>query len=179
MNYFDQKQYIAHVDKNDTIINKVEKWQAHKEAILHRAFTVTFFFEDKILLQHRKHPVFDSVFDATISSHQIYIDDILESDEDAITNTLNREWFITDSELVQKPIHKGTIYYQSKDPLSEYIEHEMCRIYTCTLSKLTLPNFEFAYGFSLLDPKKLKEKNYPLFNLLAPWVKKTFEEGLL
>ncbi len=179
MNYFDQKQFIAQVDRQDTIIGKVEKWQAHKDAILHRAFTVAIYFEDQILLQHRKHPVFDSVFDATISSHQIYKEDILQSDEEAIINTLEREWYITEAELIQKPTHKGTVYYQSKDPLSEYTEHEMCRIYTCSIHKLVLPNFEFAYGFSLQDPKKMRQKNYPLFNLLAPWVQKTLEEGLL
>ncbi|HRN70344.1 MAG TPA: hypothetical protein PLS49_04100 [Candidatus Woesebacteria bacterium] len=177
MDYFAQEQFIAQVDTNDNIIGKVEKWQAHTEAILHRAFTVAIYFEDTLVLQHRKHLVFDTVFDITISSHQIYKGNILQSDEEALMDTLQREWNI--SEIIGKPVLKGTIYYQASDPFSKYTEHEMCRIYACQVQQLPMPNFEFAYGFSLLDPKKIQDKNYPLFPLLAPWVKKTFEEGLL
>lgn len=179
MNYFVQQQYIAQVDTKDIIIGKIEKWQAHKEAVLHRAFTVAMYFEDKLVLQHRKHPVFNTVFDITISSHQIYNGEALQSDEEAIMNTLQREWYISETDLNKVPKLKGTIYYKAKDPLSEYTEHEMCRIYSCELKQLPMPNFEFAYGFSLLDPKDIQNKNHPLFPLLAPWVKKTFEEGLL
>jgi isopentenyl-diphosphate delta-isomerase len=177
MNYFDQKQFIAQVDTNDNILGRIEKWEAHKKGILHRAFTVTVFFEDQILLQHRKHPVFDSVFDATISSHQIYINDSLQIDEEAILSTLQREWNIQESDLTETPTLKGTIYYKAKDPLSEYTEHEMCRIYSCTVKELKLPNLEFAYGFSL---QKIDDiKNNALYPLFAPWVTKALEEKLL
>lgn len=179
MNYFAQQQYIAHVDTKDNIIGKIEKWQAHKEAILHRAFTIALYFEDQLILQHRKHPVFNTVFDSTISSHQIYNGETLQSDEEAIMNTLQREWYLTESNIDKPPVLKGTIYYKAKDPLSEYTEHEMCRIYTCEVTKLPMPNFEFAYGFSLIDPKEIQNKNHSFFPLLAPWVQKTFEDGIL
>lgn len=179
MDYFDQTQHIAAVDKTDTIIGKVEKWEAHKKGILHRAFTVAIFFEDQILLQHRKHPVFNNVFDATISSHQIYVEDQLQADETAVLMTLKREWSINESDLIQKPEFKGTVYYQAKDPLSDYTEHEICRIFTCSIKELKLPNFDFAYGFSRQNLEEVKKKESNIYTLLAPWVQKSFEEGLL
>lgn len=177
MNYFDQKQFIAQVDKEDKVIGKIEKWEAHKKGILHRAFTVAIYFENQILLQHRKHPVFDTVFDATISSHQIYLNNSLQRDEEAVLNTLQREWNIEKTNLAAMPEFKGTIYYQAKDPLSEYTEHEMCRIYSCSIIDLKIPSLEFAYGFSLQKIEDLK--NNALSPLFAPWVKKAIEEHIL
>ncbi len=179
MNYFKETQYIAQVDKDDNIIGKVEKWNAHKQGILHRAFTIAIFYEDQVLLQHRKHPVFDSVYDITISSHQLYTDKELQSDEEAIMNTLKREWHITEGELIDGLHMKGSIYYKAHDPFSEYTEHEICHIYSCSVSEIKMPNLEFAYGFSLQNVLKIKEKNNPIFPLLAPWVKKAFEDNLL
>lgn len=179
MNYFEQEQYIAQVDTNDNVIGKTEKWEAHKKGILHRAFTVAIFFEDNVLLQHRKHPVFDKVFDVTISSHQIYESDTLQTDEVAVLNTLQREWNIGKDNLLGEPELKGTIYYKAQDLLSEYIEHEMCHIYTCQIKDLALPNLEFAYGYSLEKISDIKNKTNNLNPELAPWVKKTLEEGLL
>src|SRR5690606_8547615 len=107
MNYFNQKQYIAQVDRNDNIIGKIEKWEAHTKGVLHRAFTVAIFFEDKVLVQHRKHPVFDKVFDVTVSSHQIYENDTLQDDKIALMNTLQREWNISKDNLLKEPKLKG------------------------------------------------------------------------
>ncbi len=179
MNYFDVKQYIAKVDKNNSILGKVEKWQAHKEGILHRAFTIALFYQDHVLLQHRKHPVFDTVFDITISSHQIFTGETLQTDEEAILNTLKREWHVTEHDLVIKPEMKGTVYYQAADPKSEYREHEVCHIYSCSIDEMKMPNLDFAYGFSLQKIDDIKNQNHELYPLLAPWVKEAFKEGIL
>lgn len=179
MDYFKEKQYIAEVDSDNNIIGKVEKWKAHKKGILHRAFTVAISYEDHVLLQHRKHPVFDSVFDSTISSHQLYMGDTLQTDEQAVMSTLTREWNIKQSDLVDGLHKKGNIYYKATDSKTEYIEHEICHIYTCTIKKLPLPNLEFAYGFTLQNIESIKNKSNPLFPLLAPWVVAAIQENLL
>ncbi|MFA9289267.1 MAG: hypothetical protein ACEQSA_05315 [Weeksellaceae bacterium] len=179
MSYFDQIQYIAHVDKADNILGKIEKWQAHKEGILHRAFTICLHYEDKIILQHRKHPVFGGILDATISSHQTYDGEELQSDETAILNTLKREWFIEQTDLIGGLNMKGKVYYKAQDPRSAYIEHEVCYVYSCAMKNLVLPNFEFAYGFSLCDPEELKDKKGALYPQLAPWVKEMIEKKLI
>lgn len=179
MDYLKALQYIAHVDSNDTVLGKVERWEAHEKGILHRAFTLSIMFEDTLVLQHRKHPVFDGIYDVSISSHPLYVDDTLQDPLDAIYRTLAREWHIEQPQLVGPPEYKGKIYYQAADPYSRYQEHEICYIYTCELKKIIMPNFETAYGFSLQTPKQLRNPKNPLTPLLAPWVKKMIEENLL
>ncbi|OGK35133.1 hypothetical protein A3A93_02855 [Candidatus Roizmanbacteria bacterium RIFCSPLOWO2_01_FULL_38_12] len=176
MDYFDQLQYIAKVDKNDKVIGKIERWQAHKKGILHRGFTLAVFYKNKIVLQHRKHPVFDGVFDATISSHQIFENEKLEDDISAIYKTLDREWNIGEENLDAKPKYVGKIYYQATDPRSDFKEHEICRIFSCSLKNLKLPNFEFAYGLIVKPLNEIKNPKNPLYPLLAPWVIKAFPQ---
>ena len=71
--YYKQKQIIAKVNKKGEIIGKIDKWEAHKKGILHKALSVTLIYKNQYILQHRKHVAFDGVFDLTSSSHQIYI----------------------------------------------------------------------------------------------------------
>ncbi len=181
MDYYNQKQFISQVDKNDAIIGKVEKWQAHKVAVLHRAFTMVLYYNDNLLLQHRRHPVFDGYFDLSFSSHQIYVGEKLESDEVAIYKTLKREWNIVESDLSSKPKKIGQIYYKEKDPNSDFYDHEIDYIYEGTLKHLPSPNYDFAYGFSVVPKKNfLTSKVYHLTSpLLAPWVKTMIEEKLI
>lgn len=179
MDYFNQEQFIAQVDKNDAIIGQVEKWEAHKKGILHRAFTVTLLFNNKIIVQHRKHPVFDDVYDATVSSHQIYKDDTLQSDKIAIFDSLKRECNISQEQLTTEPEFKGTIYYRAHDPKSDYVEHEVCRIYTASVTELPDFNPEFAYGYRLAEREDLFDTNSEIYALLAPWVKEALKSDLI
>ncbi len=91
MDYLKALYYIAHVDKQDNIIDKVERWKAHEKGILHRAFTLSIMFEDTLVLQHRKHPVFDGIYDVSISSHPFYINESLQDPLDSIYITLALE----------------------------------------------------------------------------------------
>lgn len=169
-NYYRQKQFIASVDKNDNILGQVEKWEAHKKSILHRGFTVILTYHNQYLFQHRKHPVFDGVFDFSFSSHQIYINNLLLSDIDAIYDALSREWNLRKKDLITTPKFLGKIYYKAKDPNSEFAEHEIDFIYIVETKILPTPNLDFAYGFLLLDKKSLQNSTKSI--KIAPWVRK-------
>lgn len=179
MNYYSQKIYVAHVDRDDTVLGKVERWEAHKKGILHRCFTVAIFYQDSVILQHRKHPVFDNVFDVTVSSHQIYHADTLETDLAPIYTTLKREFFIEKSHLSKQPQLLGKVYYRVRDADSEFTEHEICYFYSCTVKDMPKPNLEYAYGFSLRPVEEIKKPQDALYNALAPWVKEGIKQGLL
>ncbi len=179
MNYYSQKQLIAAVDKNDKILKPIDKWEAHKKGILHRGFTIVIEYDGQLVLQHRKHPVFDKVFDITVSSHQIYKGDKLQDDIEAIYETLEREWNTKQNDLQEIPTFIGTIYYKAHDPNSMYTEHEMYHFYRCNVKKITLPNFDFAYGFTLVKKSGITDKKNPLYKLLAPWIKKAIAGGVL
>lgn len=179
MSYYDETQYIAHVDRNDTILDKVERWEAHKNGILHRAITVAVFYNDFAILQHRKHPVFDNVFDLTVSSHQLYTENQLEADTDTIYRTLDRELGLQKGDLTASPTHEGSIYYKARDPHSTYIEHEACHIYTCKTATVPRINLEYAYGYSLQKTEEITNKKSPLYAILAPWVREMIKKDLI
>ena len=165
MDYYKKKLFLAEVDKNDNVIKMVERWQAHKEGVLHRGFTTILTYQDNIVLQHRKHLAFDGYFDLTFSSHQIYKNEKLQNDLEAIYETLKREWNIDKTGLVSEPKFLDKFYYKAKDPNSIFTEHEIDYVYSAKLKNLPTPNTDFAYGFELISKREIK--NYKI----APWVK--------
>lgn len=147
--------------------------------LLHRAFTVAIRYQDELLLQYRKHPVFDQVFDVSISSHPIYKEDVLQKDLEAIYDTLKREWDFTQEDILTTPVYKGKVQYKARDSRSEYIEHEICHIFECEVKTLKLPNLECAYGFCLKKNEDIRNPFDPIYPLLAPWVHAAIEKNLL
>lgn len=173
MDYYKELQEIAQIDLQDNIIGRIEKWKAHRESILHRAFTTILKYKNKYILQHRKHPVFDGCLDLSFSSHQLYKNGQLEDDVSAVLSSLNREWNVKKSSLIHPPKKIGSVYYEEKDPHSEYSDHEIDYIYLVELNEIPTPNYDFAYGFSLVEKRDLT-KHFSL--LFAPWVKKIVKE---
>ncbi len=173
MDYYHSKQYIAQVDSDDNIGEKIERWQAHEQGILHRGFTVILLYEQQFVLQHRKHPAFDGFYDLTFSSHQRYKNNVLQKDEEAILETLEREWNIDITGIKEKPLSIGKIYYKAKDPKSIYTEHEIDYIYMAKLIDRPNPTKDFAYGFETATKQTLHDFN------LAPWVDIIVQNGLL
>lgn len=164
MKYYQRKLFLAEVDKNDNSIGKIERWQAHRDGVLHRGFTAILTYQDNIVLQHRKHLAFDGYFDLTFSSHQIYKNKKLQTDLEAIYEALKREWNVDKTGLMEEPKFLGKFYYKAKDSHSIFTEHEIDYIYQAELKNLPNSNPDFAYGFELISKEEIN--NYKL----APWV---------
>lgn len=178
-NYYKQKQIIARVDKKGNVIGKIEKWEAHKRGILHKALTIALIYKNNYIVQHRKHPAFDGVFDITSSSHQLYINNKLQETLEATYLCLKREWNLEKDDLLFQPRNEGTVYYKARDKKSIYTEHEVCEILVTEVKKLPLPNFDFAHGYSLIKKEDLKNKKGRIYHNLAPWVKVMIAKNLL
>lgn len=176
--YYKQKQIIAKVDRQGNIIGQIEKWEAHKKGVLHRALTVALIYKGQFVVQHRRHPAFDRVFDITSSSHQIYKDDKLQTTLQATYECLKREWNLSKSDLGELR-SLGAIYYKAKDPKSVYTEHEICEILITELRNKPTPNLDFAYGFSLVTKKELLNKQSKIYGKLAPWVIEAIKQDKL
>lgn len=174
-----QDQIIAQVDRSDNIIGQIEKWEAHRKGILHRAFTVALFYKDSIILQHRKHPAFDGYFDLTSSSHPTFRNGKFEDMLDAVYRTLDREWNIDKNDLIYTPKNRGFVIYKARDETSGFVEHELCYLFVSEVNTLPKPNFDVAYGFSLVKSKLLRNAHSPIQKILAPWVKKMVEKRLI
>jgi len=179
MQYYEDIQYIARVGSDDAIQGKIERWAAHQKGILHRAITIAVYINESILLQKRKHPVFDSVFDMTVSTHQLYVDGSFQSDEQTIFQTLKQELFLKPESLTQKPQYKGNITYQAADPKSDYAEHEVCHVYTCATNTLPLFDPAFAYGVKTATRSEIIDQNAAIYHELSPWVKEMIQDGMV
>lgn len=178
MNYYSKRLFLAPVNKDDKILGKIERWQAHEKGILHRGFTAVLKYDHQIILQRRKHPAFDKFYDLTFSSHPVYINNVLQSMEEAIYETLKREWNLEKKDLLGDLKYLGKFYYQARDPNSIYSEHEIDYVYSTTLKKLPTPNPDFAYGFKLIN--KIGNWKLAIGNFkMAPWVEKILEKKFI
>lgn len=168
MDYYKKVRDLIKVDDNDKAVGRVERWEAHRQGVLHRGFTINIIVGGKIVLQHRKHPVFDGWFDLGCSSHPVFLKDKEQDTHQAVKETLKREWNLDDGSY--SPIqHRGYVIYHSKDKYSEYKEHELCHLYQIQTNTILKPNYHYAYGFSLVSKEELA-KTSPITKILAPWV---------
>lgn len=171
MDYYSQQIVIPQVDENDKIIGSVERWLAHETGILHSGFTVSVFYKNAILCQHRKHPLFDGVLDLTASSHPIIEAGNIIPSLEMVYQTLQREWNINKDDLLVEPRPIGKVLYKSSD--GHYVEHEMCEFFSTEIDYLPYCNSDYSYGQSLLPVDKITDQAH-----LAPWVKAAFEARL-
>ncbi|MCX7997047.1 MAG: hypothetical protein N2691_04850 [Patescibacteria group bacterium] len=178
MDYYAKTLFIPQVDENDAVTGKVERWEAHRKGILHRGFTVGILYDGAMICQHRKHPVFDGFLDLTASSHPLVHADMAEDTETAVLNCLKREWDMKPSDLTAGLVLAGKVVYYSKH--SDYIEHEVCHLYTGTARRMPAFNPDFAYGYSLVPVEQLNDpERNPVLRGLAPWVKEMVSKDLL
>lgn len=177
-NYYKQKQVIAKIDREGNVVGQVEKWEAHKKGILHKALTIALIYNKQYVIQHRKHPAFDGAYDVTSSSHQLFVNGELQTTEEATYECLKREWNLEKNDLGELR-NLGVIYYKAKDPKSKYSEHEMCDILIAELKIKLQPNLDFAYGFLLAEKQELENKKSKIYEKLAPWVIEAIKQNKL
>lgn len=168
MNYLSQKINLIKIDKKDQIKGPIERWEAHREGILHRGFTCIIRINDLYIVQKRKHKVFNNVFDLSFSSHPIFINQKIEKIEDSIKKSFKREWIFKGKILSLKFLDK--YYYKVKDEVSGFWENEINYLFLLTLKGEIEHNPDFAYGMDVLTIENLLKK-FKQFNF-APWVKK-------
>lgn len=176
--YYKIKQIIARANKEGRVIGEIEKWEAHEKGILHKALTVALIYKDQFVVQHRRHLAYDGVYDITSSSHQIYVNNKLQTTLQATYECLKREWNL-DKKGLGKIKNLGSIYYKAKDPKSIYTEHEVCEILIAEVKIIPTPNLDFAYGALLAGKQQLKNKKSKIYSNLAPWVIEAIEQNKL
>jgi len=172
MDYYQKKFYLAQINRDDQLISPIERWRAHQEGILHRGFTVVLVYQRQFILQHRKHPAFDGFFDLSFSSHPIYVKNQLQSMEEAIYDTLKREWNLSKKDLKTDLKYIDKFHYKARDPYSVYTEHEVDYLYSVEITRLPQPILEFSYGYDLLKISSRFNRDQISSFQLAPWIKK-------
>ncbi len=85
---------------------------------------------------------------------------------------------MNEKDFLGKPKITGNVYYKAKDKYSIYMEHEVDDVVEVKVKRIPEPNFEFAYGSSLMNRKELLS-NKRVNSILAPWVIAMLEKKLL
>lgn len=160
-------QIISAVDNQGKFLRYIPKEEGHKgEGIHHLAITV-FIFNSKgeLLLQKRKHKVFDNFWDNTASTHQLHLDGRDESDEEATLRALNHEYSIKDIELENLG---GFNYFER---IGDLCENEFCKLLVGTYDGDIKLNPEVGYSYRWISKGDFLEelKNNP--EEYTPWCK--------
>lgn len=113
-------QVILACDDNGKFLEYIPKEAGHRgEGRRHLAITVLLYnSKGQVLLQRRKHKVFDNIWDFTASTHPLHQDGVDESIEEAALRALKDEYGIESISL--KEI--GSFNYFAKH--AEYCENE-------------------------------------------------------
>jgi isopentenyl-diphosphate delta-isomerase len=166
------------VDDNDVFTgNYAPKSDCHRGSGLHhRAFTLLIYnSRGEILLQERKHELWDKFLDLT-NSHPLRVfsgptqSDSYETYDEALERCLLREW------RVAFPVKKlfGFNYFASYG--DDLCENEYCAFFIGKFDGQVFPNLEVLYGYKwmpfehFIADVKLHPESY------TPWLIKAMEE---
>ncbi|GEM_PF-407074 len=170
----EEKQMLLLVDEQDSFSGEyAEKEKCHYgDGLHHRAFVVL--LENKkgeVLLQKRKHKLWDGYWDVSAISHVLHLSDHDETYEEAGNRSLKREMGIPALSL-QKV---GGFNYFAK--YGKYCENEYCAILVGEYNGTVEENKDVVYEYAWVDQDKFvkdvldkKEKKY------APWTIRTASE---
>lgn len=159
-------QLLLLVDENDTFLGKYEKRKVchYGKGVRHRAFvTLVENKNGEVLLQKRKHKLWDNFWDTSAISHNLHINDHDETYEEAGNRALTSEMGIPFVNL--KKI--GGFSYFAK--YGENCENEYCAILTGKYNGQVIVNDKVAYGYVWMKKEEfirqclVKNKEY------TPW----------
>ncbi len=144
----EEKQFLLLVDDKDTFADKyAEKEKCHfGNGLHHRAFVVL--LQNKkgeVLLQKRKHKLWDGYWDLTVISHVLHLLDHDESYEEAANRSLKREMGIS-------PVHLkkvGAFNYFVKE--GKHCENEYCAILIGDYDGKVAANKDLVYEYAWMD----------------------------
>ena len=166
------EQMLILVNESDKLLEKyAPKSKCHTgKELHHRAFTVLILNKKgKVLLQKRKHKLWDGFWDLT-NSHPLHKDNKNESYHQAVTRCLKKEWGI---EIPVKKLFGFNYFAKYK---KNFCENEYCLFLVGEHNGSVHPNPEVAYGYKwrrlkvLLDDIKIHLGNY------TPWTIKALQE---
>jgi isopentenyl-diphosphate delta-isomerase type 1 len=138
-------QTLILVDNDNTTLGYAPRHVCHAgDGRLHRAVAVVLVDRTgRILLQHRRSPLWDGYWDLTAATHPLLHNDREETCLEAAHRCLASEWSI------QTQLHErfAFTYFERHGDSSE---NEYCVIFVGGYDRPVSPNREWAYGFRWL-----------------------------
>lgn len=166
------EQVLILVDKNDKPSGKyAEKSRCHTgKGLHHRAFTILIYNKKgEVLLQKRKHQLWDNYWDLT-NSHPLRKEDSkVETYQEATQRCLKREWGI---KVSLKKLF-GFNYFAQYDSLCE---NEYCVVFVGEYKGEPHPNPKVIYHYKWMLLEELLEDAKARPGIYTPWAIKALQE---
>jgi isopentenyl-diphosphate delta-isomerase len=145
------EQTLIMVDEKDNFLGYAPRSVCHTgKGKRHRAFVILLYNkEGKILLQHRKHHLFDKLWDLTAASHPLHVAGRNEDYIEAAKRCLKTEWGIENIDL-----RKVGAFNYFKD-YNDRCENEHCAVIVGEYNGKIKTNPEVAYNFRWINLKQL------------------------
>jgi isopentenyl-diphosphate Delta-isomerase len=160
-------QTVILVDKKDKFLGYAPKIVCHTgKGKHHRAFVIALYNDKKeILLQRRKHKVFDDVWDLSAASHPLHTGKHNETYYNASARCIKREWSVTGIKF--KKI--GAFNYFKK--YGPRCENEYCAVIIGRYGGKIKLNSKVAYGFKWQSLDKINKEIKSNPKSFAIWAK--------
>ncbi len=162
-------QTILAVDEEGKFLEYISKEKAHSGKGIHHLAITVFIFNSKgqILLQKRKHKLFDNVWDNSGATHQLHLESGTdETDEMATARCLKSEWGIKKVKL--KTL--GEFNYFAK--YGDYCENEHCKLLVGIYDGAITLDPEVGYEYKWLDKNSFLKELRSNPNDFTPWCQK-------
>ena|SRR5690554_150822 len=164
-------EIITLVDQNDVSLGPIEKLEAHKKGLLHRAFSVFIFNSNgELLIQQRADEKYHSagLWTNTCCSHPNYN----ETTPEAVRRRMNEEMGMTANvEFKFKFIYKATFENQ-------LIEHEVDHVYFGISDDLPTINPDEVKNWKYINMEELQKEISIYPENYTPWLIICFPEVL-
>lgn len=153
------------VDKKDTLLGYDEVATAHRgQGVRHRAFvTLLFDSQNRVLLQKRKHKLFNGLWDLTAISHPLHIDGHDETYQEASDRALKKEMGIKSAKI--KKI--GAFNYFAQD--GKNCENEYCAVLIGNFDGHVISNPQEVYEFKKITFKEFINDLKKHRSSYTPW----------
>jgi len=161
------EQTLILVDDKNNMLGYAPRSVCHTgKGKRHRAFVILLYNKDKkILLQHRKHKVFDKFWDLAGASHPLHVDGKNQDDIEAALRCLRDEWEIENVKLEKI----GAFNYFKQD--ENRCENEHCYLIIGEYDGELKMNPEVAYGFKWVSFKELLSEIEKSPGMFTQWSK--------
>mgnify|MGYP001578204445 CR=1 FL=1 len=147
------KETLIIVDDKDNFIGYATREECHSgKGIRHRAFVILLFNKDKkILLQKRKHKLWNNYWDLTAASHPLHLEGRDETYEEAAAKCLKREWDVS-----LKPAGlKNILAFNYSERYSGSCENEHCALMVGEYSGKLKPDSKACYEYKWIKLQDL------------------------
>jgi len=161
--------FIIKVDENDNELGKIEKMQAHREGVLHRAFSVFIFNSNgELMLQQRAKSKYHSggLWTNTCCSHP----EFGESLNDAVKRRLKEEMGL------ECETHKIFHFIYRAQLDHGLVEHELDHVFFGETNQSPYLNIAEASNWKYMDMDDLKNDIHEFPEKYTAWLQICFEK---